>query len=537
MRENRSAYIKKLLLPCVVFSSLAGVFTALAVFVFKILSSLVIELSGRIYAFVRSEPIYLPLLLLGAALMGLLSWLILNKNRECRGGGIPTAVATLRGFTPLKWIRSAFIMPLSSIITFFVGVPLGNEGPCVQMGTAIGQGTVRIFGKKRHQAWQRYIMTGGACSGFAAATGAPVTGILFAVEEAHRRFSPMLFMVASISVVVGQATSEALGRLTGVDSRLFHFRTSGEFPVRYFWTALIVGLICGIVAIFFTRAYRSCNRLVKKTLAKVPFAVKVIAIFAITAVIGFFSADSIGSGHGLIEALADGAGVWYMLIIFFVLRALMMMLANTTGVTGGLFLPTLAFGAIIGALCGKALVSLGAIGQAQYGMLVVMGMVSFLASASRTPITAIVFAAEALCGFEHILPVAIAVAVSYMVIEIFGIEGFNDTVIEAKIEASHGGRQPMIFDAFLTVQKDAFVVEKEVRDILWPPTCTVLSIEKNPDAKTRVGIAEGDVLHVHYQTFEPHSTFEELERLVGRQSDDVRLKTHAGGKNHQVPEI
>ena len=214
-----------------------------------------------------------------------------------------------------------------------------------------------------------------------------------------------------------------------------------------------------------------------------------------------------------------------------------MMLANNTGVTGGLFVPTLTFGAIIGALCGKALVGLGLIGAAQYEIIVVIGMAAFLAASSRTPITAVVFAAEVLCGFEHILPVAIGVAVAYMVIEVVGIAAFTDTVIESKIETSHNGKKPIIFDVYLTVQPRAFVVEKEIRDVLWPPTCVVLGVEKNTDARTKIGIAEGDVLHVHYQSYSPHATFEELERLVGRQSDDVRLNIHTRGENHQVPEI
>lgn len=537
MRENRSGYVKNLLLPCVAFSALVGMLTAVVVFIFKILSYSVIGLSELLYGYVREHPVWLPAVLVGAALIGVIAWLLLRGDSDCRGGGIPTAVAALRGFTPLKWVKSAFLMPLSALMTFFVGVPLGNEGPCVQMGTALGQGTVRMFGGKRHQAWRRYIMTGGACAGFANATGAPVTGILFAVEEAHRRFSPMLFMVASISVVVGQVTTEVLAALTGVDPSLFHFRVDGEFSLKYFWMPIIVGLMCGIIAIFFTRAYRFCSKLVKNVLGKVPFIVKIIAVFVITAVVGFFSADSIGSGHSLVDVLIEGGGVWYFLVICFLVRALMIMLANNTGVTGGLFVPTLTFGAIIGALCGKALVSLELIGDAQYEIIVVIGMVSFLAAASRTPITAVVFAAEVLCGFAHILPVAIGVAVAYMVIEVVGIESFNDTVIESKIDTAHNGKKPVIFDVYLTVQPHSFVVEKEIRDVLWPPTCAVLGVEKNTDAKTKVGIAEGDVLHVHYQSYSPHATFDELESLVGRQSDDVRLNIHTHGKNHQVPEI
>ena len=537
MRENRSGYIKNLLIPCVAFSALAGMITAIVVFIFKIASVFIINISEWIYLAVRQHPVYLPALLSGAAVMGALSWLILRNDSCCRGGGIPTAVASLRGFAPIKWIKSAFLLPVSALITFFVGIPLGNEGPCVQMGTAIGEGTVRVTGGKRNQAWRRYIMTGGSCAGFSAATGAPVTGILFAVEEAHRRFSPMLFMVASVSVLAGQLTTEVLSRVSGFDTSLFHFRVEGELSLRYMWIPIIVGILCGINAILFTRSYRICRKLLNGRLNKSPFIVQLIVIFTATAAVGFFSPSSIGSGHSEIDMLINGGGVWYALIICFAVRALLLIFANNIGVTGGLFVPTLAFGAIIGALCGKGLSALGIIGAEQYGVIVVIGMASFLAAASRTPITAVVFAAEALCGFAHILPVAIGVATSYVVIEIVGIEAFNDTVIETKIEKAHKGKEPIIFDVYLSVKPNSFVVEKEIRDVLWPPTCVVLGVEKNDKAKSSVGISEGDVLHVHYQSYSPHETFEELERLVGIQSDDVRLHVHTGGANHQVPEI
>lgn len=537
MRKNHFGYIKNLLLPCVAFSSFCGVLTALIVFAFKIISSKVIELSEYLYNFIREKPIWLPIFILIAIALGGIVWLLTHNNTECQGGGIPTAVAALRGFISLRWIKSVLLLPLSALITFFVGIPLGNEGPCVQMGTAIGRGTVQMLGKKKHQAWSRYIMTGGACAGFAAATSAPVTGIIFAFEEAHRHFTPILFMVASISVLTGQITTELLGAFTGIDPSLFHFRVEGAFPIKYLWMPVIVGLACGIVAILFTKAYRLCNKLVRHKLTKIPFIAKILAIFVATVFIGFLSPDNVGSGHSLINILMANGRVWYILILCFLIRAVLLLFSNNTGITGGIFVPTLTFGAIIGALCGKALISVGLISASQYEIMIVIGMVAFLSAASRTPITAVVFAAEALCGFAYILPVAIAVAVAYIIIEIVGIEGFNDTVIHSKVNASHKGRAPIVFDVYLTVKEGAFVIDKEIRDILWPSTCVVLGIDKNVNAKNKTGISEGDVLHVHYQSYSPHATFEELERIVGEQSEDIRLKIKTHGKNHEVPEI
>ncbi len=536
MRTNRSHYITTLLLPCLGFSALTGVATACLVFVFKWLASIATRAGEAVYARALMLPLYISLLLVAAvALVGLMSALILKFAPDCKGGGIPTVVAALRGIVPFRWLRSALLVPLSALLTFICGVPLGNEGPCVQIGAALGEGSVALGGKK-FKAWRRYIMTGGACAGFAVATGAPIAGILFAIEEAHRRLSPMIFMSASISVAAGQATMLGLCALTGQSNAMFHVEILNTLPLNSLWAAVPIGIVCGIVAIFFTGSYVACGKFLKNKLAKVPFVIKVVSVFALTAAFALINAQFIGSGHTLIESLLRASDLWYLLIIGLLIRAFLLIAANNVGITGGLFIPTLTFGAIIGSLCASVLVRAGLIAQENYAVLVVVGMAAFLGAASRIPVTACVFALEVLCGADNIFPVAIGVTVALLIIEVVGMPAFGDAVIDAKAEARHEGKTSHIFDVYLTVQEGAFVEEKEIRDIIWPHTCTVLSIDKTKSAHGGVGLSAGDVLHVHYQSYEPRVTLEELEALVGRQSDDVRIRVYNADETHSVPE-
>lgn len=516
MKSNRTTYIKNILIPCLLFSVIAGSATGALIFFFKAVSSRVISWSGEIYAFVRDNPVFLPCLIIGAAAVGLTAALILRKTRNCRGGGIPTSVALLRGLIPFNWLHSIFYLFASTLLTFFCGVPLGNEGPSVQMGTAIGRGTVRILTKK-NQAWDRYIMTGGACAGFASATGAPLSGIFFAFEEAHRRFSPMIFMTASTAVIASTTVTRLLCELTNTEFALFGFTVDAVLPLRYLWAPLTVGVMCGACAILFTKVYRFFGNLINKTLAKIPFAVKIVLVFALVSLLGFVSADFLGSGHDLIETLIEGHGVWYLLILYFCVRGILLMTANHAGVTGGVFVPTLAFGAILGALCGDAMLGMGILPREYYPVIVVTGMVSFLSASSRTPITAVTFAIEALCGLTNILPIAVGVTFAFLVIETSGTVAFNDSVIESKVEKEHEGKTAVTVDACLKVKPGAFVVGKEVRDILWPPTCVILSVRKSNTADLQPGISAGDELQVHYRTYDPDITAASLEALVGEQ--------------------
>ncbi len=538
MRKNRSNYIKNILLPCLILSVIAGILTGIVIFLFKLTASWVIGASADIYAHVRSNPQFLPFLLLGAALIGLISAVTLKFIPDCRGGGIPTSIAILRGLTPLNWVKSTVFVFFSSMLTYFCAIPLGNEGPSIQIGTAIGRGTVRIFAPK-NRAWDRYIMTGGASAGFAAATGSPLTGIFFAFEEAHRRFSPMIFMAAAMTTLASSATMQLLCSLSdgAVSYSLFGFTIDSILPLTYLWVTVIVGAACGFAAAGFTKVYTIVRKIIKVKLAALPFTLKTVIIFVCVSLIGFFSAECIASGHHLVDELIHGHGVWYLLIIYFCVRAILLIVANNADITGGLFVPTLAFGAIIGAVCGKALVSLGVLPEEYYIIMVVTGIASFLSSCSHTPIMAITFAIEALSGLSNIIPISVGITIAYLVVETLGIVPFTDTVIEAKVEASHSGKTAQIVDTHLTVREGSFVVGKEIRDILWPPTCVVLSVHKKHAVHGDSAIGDGDELHVHYQTYDENETMEYLEALVGTQTGDLHSHIHAGGENHQVPEI
>ncbi len=535
MRQKRLTYAKNILLPCLVFSVITGIFTGALIFLFKIASSAVFSLSARLYGLVRANPIWLPCLLVGAGLVGVLSALILKYEKNCRGGGIPTSVAILRGLIDFSWLKNIILLFASSMLTFLGGVPLGNEGPSVQMGTAVGRGTVRIFGKD-NPAWDRYIMTGGACGGFAAATGAPLSGIFFAFEEAHRRFSPMIFMVASMTVISATATMNVFCGAFGVSPYMFDFGTVKALPLRFIWLALLLGVVCGFIAVAFTKLYSRTGAFLSVTLKALPFTLKAVIIFVLVALCGFASGGLVGSGHGLIEELVHGHGVWYMLILYFCVRALFLMLANQTGISGGLFIPTLTFGALIGALFAKGAMAIRVLPEQYFIVFIIIGMVAFLGASSRTPIMALTFSLEALSGVNNILPIAVGVTLAFLVIEAWGIISFNDTVMEQKAKSFRKGKRATEVDVCVTVKGGAFAVGKEVRDILWPPACTVLSVEKASSSAHEIGIGVGDALHLKYITYDEQRTKNLIEAIVGKQGQDTASDARTVDEKHIIPD-
>lgn len=521
MHKKLYERIKSLFLPCLVFSVITGFLSALLIIAFKILAEWVIHLSGTAYEAVRTRPLGLPLLVLCTALIGLMASLILSRTYSCRGGGIPSSVAAIKGMVSFRWIHGVILLPISALLTFLAGLPLGTEGPCVQMGTAVGDGVMKGFGKEKHRGWRRYIMTGGASAGFSIATASPISAIIFAMEELHKHFSPILLSVASMSVITAQITAKAFASIGIGDMEFIKISQMDALPLSRLFIPILLGVIIGVVSIFFTRLYHLVDRLMRIVLKKISIKILFPVLFAAVSVIGYFFADSLGSGHSLIHALFTRGAAWYLLILLFLVRAMGMMICNTSGATGGVFLPTLAFGAIIGALCADAMISLGWIGEEYYVLLVMLGITAFLGATSRIPLTACVFGVEAFGGIYNILPMIIVTTVALLIVESSGLEDLTDKIIDAKLHAITKGKTPHDVEVPLTVQHKAFVVGKELRDVLWPNSCVVVSVTRARTSKNHAVISEGDVITVRYVTYDPTATALELKDLVGAQAEDI----------------
>ncbi|MCX4287088.1 MAG: chloride channel protein, partial [Clostridia bacterium] len=200
-RTDYKNYFKNVFVPVLVYGAFTGLLVGTIVFFFKWVAEWLSEKSAEIYHAAQANPWIAVAVVAGAAALAVVAWLLQRWAPETKGGGIPRAEGVLRGILTFRWLRTGIAVLVNSWISFFAGLPLGSEGPSVLLGTAIGGGTCKL--PLSHDSWNRYIMTGGACAGFAVATGAPVTGILFALEEAHKRFTPMIFLMAMSSVLFG----------------------------------------------------------------------------------------------------------------------------------------------------------------------------------------------------------------------------------------------------------------------------------------------------------------------------------------------
>jgi H+/Cl- antiporter ClcA len=287
-----------------------------------------------------------------------------------------------------------------------------------------------------------------------------------------------------------------------------------------FWAVILLALVCGLFAAIFSKFYEKIRNYVLKIRKRVHFIIRLEVVFLIVAVCGLLSVNFINDGHNLLHDIVHQEHLWYYLLLYLGVRAVLVVFSNSVGATGGLFVPTLVFGAILGSVCAQIFISLGLLPPESAPILVVIGMAAYKGASMRTPITAIVFAIEVLSGLTNAPFIILAVAISYLTVELLGAEPVMEFVYESRLEQEHEGKERNVYDLSLTVQPDAFVIGKETRDILWPPECVVLAVHHDSGHRSHgghSGMHAGDVLDLHFVSYDKDRTMNMLYDLVGEQ--------------------
>ena len=452
-QKNYKVYLINFI-PCIGYGILSGTLTGAVIFLFKFFAKYAEQYSRTLYQLAKGSPFSIMLTFLVLIVFAFLMARLHKAVPECKGGGIPRSEGILRGVLPFRSIRTFLGTFFGSIISFFAGVPVGSEGPAVLIGTSLSN----IVGKKSKNqiAWSRYVMTGGAGAGFAVATGAPLSGILFALEEIHKRFSPMLVLTVSMAVLSATGINQLLCNCFDMNPALF---TLPKFPALDFTQAgylLLLGILIALAVALFDGSillFRRFTALGKKG----PVPVKLIVTFTLTGILCFLLADGSYSGHHLILHILEHDMGTVLLLSLFVIRLLMMLLITDSGATGGIFIPTLAIGALAAALIAKLLILFGMPAELSTTM-IFLGMCAFIGGTLRAPLTASVLFLELSGQFTGLFYVALVVFVVSLITELFNQTPFYDKALEEMTETYHHGKQMNISRFTLIVSKNDFFV-------------------------------------------------------------------------------
>lgn len=534
-RENTNGVKKKVYRNAVQLVSVGGVtgiFAGAVVTLYNLLAEEGEELSRGVYDYIRSNPVFLPLFFLVLALGAFFLGVIVRIAPLVSGCGIPQAEGAARGVIRFRWYREATAMFAASLVSIFMGLSIGSEGPSVQIGSSCGDGVASLL--RRDEMIRRYQVTGGACTGLAVASNAPLTGMAFAFEEAHKRFTPEVFICSFSSVIMGILTRTAIYRALGrAAQNSFHSYVFYEMPVYDYIFVLLSAIVVGLVGVAFYKSTFFVRRLFGKIRVENPHRKAALKIFIAVLIGGMFSlitADVMGGGHALIESLGTFGGTksettqsvfglplaWTLLIVV-ILKYIVTCVNVGSGIPCGIFIPIIAIGACMGALLNKIWIAIGM--DPMYADLMVMiCMAAFFTTLVRAPITGIVMVCEFTWSFAPLLPVIIGVSVGYIIGDISRTEGIYEALLEL-FEKENGIHERAKREMFtFTVCGHCIADGREIRDVLWPSGALVTEIARGeekilPDGETM--IREGDVLTIVCKTDAPDKVREDLQHITG----------------------
>ncbi len=513
----------------VAVGALTGLVVGVIITCFTALCALAEEFSRGYYGFFRDHPAFIPLLFLALAAGSVVIGGVMRFMPSVKGSGIPQTEGATRGLFRFKWYEAITGMFAAALFTVFMGINAGSEGPSIMIGGGCGSLTSDLL--RRNAVVRRYQVTSGACAGISVAFNAPLTGMAFAFEEAHKRFTPEVFVSSFSSVVVAIIVRNLLRPLMGFDVGAFFTTFSFEgvepfnlmFLVYVLFAAVIIAL-CGVAFYYLVLIVKKlCGKSKVTTFAKGLFRVSIP--FVLAGAFGLITAYAMGGGHSFIQAVGSGgtlhtifsSPVWATLLIVVVIRLITTVLNVGAGVPAGAFVPILAIGAGIGGLL-SLLCGVMGMDQAYADALVMICMATFFATVVKSPITGIVMVVELTWSFTFLLPVILGVATGYLMGALFRTEPIYDKLLDDMLEEEHKIHPVEQFITKVRVTEKGHAAGRTLRDVLWPHGALVVKIlrgeeEISPDGNTHIN--EGDVLVVRGKTAEKKEFLESLIKTVG----------------------
>jgi CIC family chloride channel protein len=324
-------------------------------------------------------------------------------NTKTTGSGTHTVLEAYHLTNGDVGLRDTIVKPIAATITIGLGGSAGPEGPSLLAGGGVAAALSRRFNVKADL--RRRLFIAGAAAGLAATFRTPLTAILFALEIPYKNdLDRETFIEAAVASVPAYLLS-----VTVLGSEPF-FGVIGTSSLTFtdIVLSLLLGLVCGLYAVFFTKTFSWTESLSFKLRKKFGNTGLIVFGAAVLSISGFFSLYTIGVGLQLVNAIIQGTTFSIAVMVLIVLlKTFATSVTLNFGGSGGLFFPTIVVGAGIGYIFSSIFkVNLPV-------MFIAVGMAALLAGTHKVLLTPVAFVVETLGGVFAI-PALLASGVSYV---------------------------------------------------------------------------------------------------------------------------
>ena len=371
---------------------------------------------------------------------GLISGLLIAKLAPAaRGSGVSHIMAFLQHRAVPMGLQVGLVKLIAGIVAIGSGFPLGPEGPSVQMGGSVAWQFARWL--KAPVSFRRVIVAAGGGAGLAAVFSAPIGGFIYVIEELLHSARPVVLLLVVVTTFWADAWADVFGFMglsptAGGLDRSVGFQLAKKFDPDVLFLSIDIGylialgLVAGVLAEFYCRYVLAMQRK-----GNAWFGDRLVLRMVISgAVLGGVYAclpDGFSNTAELQHLIGGGeVGISKALAIFVVLF-FSTGLAAASGAPGGLFVPMLILGGAIGLACGDWVEVLTGHVPSTY---VFAGMGAFVASCSRTPITAMFLAFALTKDLLILKPILIASLASFLIARLMNQRSIYERQMNLEIQ-------------------------------------------------------------------------------------------------------
>lgn len=373
-------------------------------------------------------------------------------DKQIAGSGVPQIKGILQGrMHMMRPLRLIVMKIFAAVIAISAGMSLGRAGLSVQFGACIGDIFNKILGRHHlHDSTTgtiegKYLLTAGAGAGLAAIFNAPLAGVIFCVEELHKKFSPELLIVSmtaatSSSAVVGFVFGirPVFETITPTFNHVPIISTYPTFemiksmpPIELTLCLILLGTFVGILGSLFTKML--IVSLVVYDKIGLTGTKKFMIPLTMIAIIGLFMPEILGCGNLLVDDLLSHNFELSMLILLYASKFLFTMICFGTNAPGGIFLPLLVLGALSGNIFANVGIINGLFGAEWTAMFIILAMAAYFAAVVKSPITGAVLIMELTGNFYHLLALIIISSIAYLISDLCGGKPAYSALLERSI--------------------------------------------------------------------------------------------------------
>lgn len=478
-------------LSVLLWSILIGLLSGLVVVGYRAVLNCAEKLAFIIYRFLREYLIWFPVWMTLLIVMGIAVGKMVKKNDMISGSGIPQVKGIMMGYIKDTWFGTLCLKFIGGTVAILGGLSLGREGPSVQLGACVAEGVTKKVKATRME--KKVLIASGASAGLSAAFNAPLAGVVFALEEIFKYFSPLILLSTMAAAVAADFVAK---NVFGME-HVFQFPEVGMIPLSSYWILLLLGAVLGAAGAFYNKVLLATQRLYRKLL---PQDKRPLIPFILAGILGLTFPSVLCGGHEIISQFNLSTGI-FMLFLLLLVKFLFSMISFGSGSPGGIFFPLLIIGGTIGAIFGSVSVHWLGFSQNLFFNFVILAMAGYFTAIVRAPITGIILITEMTGSLHHLLSLTVVSITAYIVADLLKSAPVYESLLENLLKTKNilpekeEHSKKILIDTI--VQHGSKIAGKQVKEIKWPRRSLLLSIKRMETEIIPKGdtiIQEGDYL-------------------------------------------